>query len=442
MKIKILASFLVVLISLFIANALLKDVYYVIDKNFKLNITNINSMQAFNENYIISGGIEINHFNVANNYEKDKYYGIGIIDKSGKLIQGFKFQEGIVNVNFLDKIKNDSFIGIKEAVGNHSISLININPKTYTVKESKILDKDQNEIIFKSIEEMKYNQVDEKIFISGNLKTKNSKEYPIVVKLLLSGKIDTTFNFDTNNFDSVESIRKIAIQNDGKIILTGIFSYKNGNLTTRNLCRLNKDGKIDFSFLANSKGFNGYYTCYDDVVINKVNGITICGTSNIFNSDSIYAGLIKLDSLGSLDKKFNYFYQGFTHPLGLEGEIVKCLQIADSLYIVGGIIDKFNGKYEIFNHLAIVDESGELKNQYKFILPKQEHEFIFNIFVVDKNIIFISREGELIKLKKLSELEFFIYKNIKIIFYLIFGISIILIVLLKIIKRGKAKSKK
>lgn len=83
-----------------------------------------------------------------------------------------------------------------------------------------------------------------------------------LVRLNADGSLDTTFNQNGTGFATSAIVADIAVQSNGKIVVTGYFSsYNDGTPhTVNNIVRLNSDGTVDTSFNPGGTGFSAYAT--------------------------------------------------------------------------------------------------------------------------------------------------------------------------------------
>ena len=100
-------------------------------------------------------------------------------------------------------------------------------------------------------------QSDGKIVVGGNFDSWNGTTVGYIVRLNSDGTRDTAFT--TNNGTGGDSVvRTIAIQSDGKIVVSGDFTSWNG-VTVNTIVRLNSDGTRDTAFTTNvGTGGNDY----------------------------------------------------------------------------------------------------------------------------------------------------------------------------------------
>jgi uncharacterized repeat protein (TIGR01451 family)/uncharacterized delta-60 repeat protein len=89
-------------------------------------------------------------------------------------------------------------------------------------------------------------QADGKVIVGGDFTSFNNYYYHHLVRLNLNGSVDTTFNADTGA-SANGSVDAILIQPNGQIIIGGVFTNVNG-VNLNHIARLNMDGSVDASF--------------------------------------------------------------------------------------------------------------------------------------------------------------------------------------------------
>jgi uncharacterized delta-60 repeat protein len=221
------------------------------------NFTTFNNLT---ENRIIrlnSNGTKDNTFNVGTGFDNTVYQ--ILIQPDGKiLVLGhFTSFNGVAKNKFIRLNQNGSIDNSFFSFPNLNVPIIGLQP------DGKILMGNFN----------------------GNLKRLNS-----------DGTDDLSFNVGTglNN-----TIRKIVVQADGKILVGGSFTTYNG-LSQKALIRFNSDGTKDLTFNAGGTGI-GSGRVYD-IAIQSDGKIIICG-ANDYNG-IFQNGLIRLNPNGSLDPSF------------------------------------------------------------------------------------------------------------------------------------------
>ena len=167
------------------------------------------------------------------------------------------------------------------------------------------------------------------------------------------GKVDLAFNIlddglQGDGFDS--TVRTVALQADGKLIVGGDFLNFNGAVTPY-LTRLFPDGSKDISFGSGS-GFNGKVYCS---LLQPDGKIVLGGTFTAFNG-TVAGRLIRLNSDGSFDASFNTSVAasaGIVHGLALQ---------TDGSIIIVGSFTKYNGVTA--NHIARILPNGNLDTSF------------------------------------------------------------------------------
>lgn len=178
-------------------------------------------------------------------------------------------------------------------------------------------------------------QTDGKIVIGGEFTNYNGNLRNGLVRLNTDGSIDTSFTIGTginNPSPGLNSIKAVAIQSDGKIIIGGLFTSYNGTARV-NLARLNANGTLDNTFVSNFISDGNTVECIEI----QNDGKIIVGGS--FTSYGSYqrSGIIRLNSNGTIDTSFN-------PGTGIDWGIIQSIKIlSDGKIIAGGDFGSFNG---------------------------------------------------------------------------------------------------
>ncbi|WP_162147236.1 T9SS type A sorting domain-containing protein [Flavobacterium enshiense] len=170
-------------------------------------------------------------------------------------------------------------------------------------------------------------QPDGKIIVGGSFDYFNGIYKKNIARLNVDGSLDTTFSIGTG-FNS--SVRSIAVQSDGKIIVGGEFDMFN-NVSRNRIARLNADGSLDTSFNPGT-GFNN--TVYS-VKIQSDGKLILGGEFQYFNSISRNR-IARLNTDGSLDTSFN-------PGNGFSNSVYATSIQSDGKIVAAGFFDYFNG---------------------------------------------------------------------------------------------------
>lgn len=164
-------------------------------------------------------------------------------------------------------------------------------------------------------------QPDGKILIGGSFRTVNGQVREGFARLNSDGSLDTGFvpplTAPTNLSNSVTSI---ALQPDGKILVSGIFPTSGtATLYENRVFRLDNNGAIDTTF---NSTINDYRNNPVSTIAVQPDGKILIGGSFVFPSgQQLRIGLMRLNSNGSTDTTFNpasnnYVYDIVAQPDG------------------------------------------------------------------------------------------------------------------------------
>ena len=141
-------------------------------------------------------------------------------------------------------------------------------------------------------------QSDGKILVAGNFFLINNMPCSALVRLNANGSIDNSFQYIGN------TVKSIALQTDGKIVIGGEFSFHINNHLQRNVARLNSDGTYDDTFDFGLEGFPMHYVLLEKVVVQPDGKILAAGSFDSFNGLQERC-LMRFNSDGSKDTTFN-----------------------------------------------------------------------------------------------------------------------------------------
>jgi uncharacterized delta-60 repeat protein len=200
-------------------------------------------------------------------------------------------------------------------------------------------------------------QADGKVLITGGFKTVNGVSRYGMARLNPDATLDASFNAGSGVDAEVVAI---AAQSDGKVLIGGYFDGVGGEIRSR-FARLNPNGSVDASF--DSQLFP-YPTSRDDpalLITPTVEAITLQPDGKILVGSASYdnpgqtCDLVRLNSDGSLDASFNPVHGvnvGYS-----ERRICVALQ-SDGKVLIGGLFNSLNGID--LNHIARLNDDGSL----------------------------------------------------------------------------------
>lgn len=176
-------------------------------------------------------------------------------------------------------------------------------------------------------------QNDGKILVGGEFTSYNGTTENRLVRLNTNGIKDVGFYIGTGF--GIQSVRAIALQSDGKVIVGGDFQSFNGEVVNK-IVRLNSDGFRDYSFNTGT-GFN-----YSSLAPPPISCITIQTDGKILigGSFSTYNGvfrnnIIRLNIDGTIDSSFNI-------GTGFNSNVYSIKLQTDGKIVVGGDFTSYN----------------------------------------------------------------------------------------------------
>ncbi len=189
-------------------------------------------------------------------------------------------------------------------------------------------------------------QNDGKFIIGGLFSSYNGTSINRIARINSDGSLDASFNPGPGANNQVQTV---AIQNDGKIIIGGYFSSYNGT-SINGIARINSNGSIDNTFNVGS-GTNDFSS---SIIIQNDGKIIIAGNFTTYNGTSINR-IARLNSNGTVDASFN--------PGSGPNAYIRCSSIQDNgKIIIGGSFTSFNGT--LCNYLTRINSDGSIDTSF------------------------------------------------------------------------------
>lgn len=159
-----------------------------------------------------------------------------------------------------------------------------------------------------------------KIVIGGNFTNYNGINSNRIILLNTDGSIDNSFLIGSG-FNG--NVLAIAIQSDGKLIIGGDFTNYNGNSVSK-IVRLNSNGSIDTSFIIGT-GFNN---SIKSIAVQTDGKVLIGGSYTSYNGIN-KSRIVRLNGNGAIDTSF-YTTTGFNNNVN------KIALLSDGSAVIGG----------------------------------------------------------------------------------------------------------
>lgn len=179
---------------------------------------------------------------------------------------------------------------------------------------------------------------DNKILVVGDFTTFNGSTVGRIVRLNEDGSLDSTFNVGTG-FDAI--INSAAAFGNGKVVLGGKFTRRNGVTISRFITILNTDGSIDSSFVAGT-GFN-YIDAVSNVSFVKImpsGQILATGRFTNFNGTANQVCVTLLNITGTVDSTFSTNIASKFFSINL----AKAYILSDGNYVFMGDLNQYSGQ--------------------------------------------------------------------------------------------------
>lgn len=190
-------------------------------------------------------------------------------------------------------------------------------------------------------------QNDGKILVGGSFTNYNGTAINRLARLNADGTLDASFTTGTG--PNSGSISSITVLNDGKMIITGVFTSFNG--TAGRIVKLNADGSIDTSFSTGGTGPN--FPVYS-VAMRNDGKIMIGGNFSTFNGVA-NARVARLNANGNLDTTFN-------PGANIDGAVQTLALQADNKVIIAGGFTKYGTT--LSNKIMRLNEDGTLDTTF------------------------------------------------------------------------------
>ncbi len=189
-------------------------------------------------------------------------------------------------------------------------------------------------------------QPDGKIIVAGSFDKIGGQTRFSVVRLDADGSFDPTLTipFPARIFGGI----LVAVQSDGKILLSGNFSSIGGQ-TRNGFARVNADGSLDTAFNPPCSGFST-----NSIIIQPDGKILFGGSCTTTTSP----GISRINANGTVDASFN-------PGTGANGSAVQAIALqADGKVLIGGQFTTFNGQSR--RGIARLNADGSLDPTFVF----------------------------------------------------------------------------
>ncbi len=198
-------------------------------------------------------------------------------------------------------------------------------------------------------------QNDGRILVVGNFTNLNGTHLNYIGRLNANGLLDSSFNPGSAADDPIYSVAETFVDGQRKVLIGGGFSTFNGS--PRNaIARLNNDGGIDVTF-APSLGADGTVYAVVPYPASSVNaGKVIIGGDFTNVNGQTRNRIARLNADGSLDQTFN-------PGAGANGSVRTIAIQPDGRILVGGLFTFF--AEQVYNYIVRLDATGAVDAQFQ-----------------------------------------------------------------------------
>lgn len=198
-------------------------------------------------------------------------------------------------------------------------------------------------------------QTDGKIVVSGISNNGVNDDFA-VVRYNTDGSLDTTFDFDGKVTTDIggynDTCRSIAIQTDGKILVSGYFN--NGLNLDIATVRYNDNGSMDSSFDVDGKVTTAVGNLDDichSIILQNDGKIVLGGYSFILDNSQTQISLIRYNTNGSLDTSFDSDGKVLT-SIGNSYDFGRAISIQNDgkIVVVGNSVTNFKANFAILRY--------------------------------------------------------------------------------------------
>jgi uncharacterized repeat protein (TIGR01451 family)/uncharacterized delta-60 repeat protein len=170
-----------------------------------------------------------------------------------------------------------------------------------------------------------------KIILGGDFTMVNGTNVNHIARLNADGTLDSSFNNQQFTSGPNDSVRSVAIQVDGRVVIGGLFTSVNGN-SQNYIARLNTDGTLDSSFNVGA-GANDAVTA---LTLQQDLKVVAGGAFTLANSVTRNR-LTRLNSDGSPDAGINF-------GQGANNFVSAVVVQPDGKIVIGGGFTQFDGQ--------------------------------------------------------------------------------------------------
>ncbi|MCF8424704.1 MAG: hypothetical protein K9H41_10190, partial [Bacteroidia bacterium] len=179
-------------------------------------------------------------------------------------------------------------------------------------------------------------QPDGKLIVVGDFSKCNGSNRKGIARISTTGALESSSTFNPGNGPN-NTVYDAALQSDGKIIIAGGHTKYGTNFINR-ITRVNTNGTFDGTFNPSSAADNTIYS----IAIQADQNIIAGGAFTSFNGVS-KNGIVRITPSGSIDGTFNIGTGVTSSPTNSATAIRACKIQSDGMILIGGLFTTYNG---------------------------------------------------------------------------------------------------
>jgi uncharacterized delta-60 repeat protein len=203
-------------------------------------------------------------------------------------------------------------------------------------------------------------QGNNQLLVGGDFTIADGVPRQRIARFNSNGTIDPGFSLPSSSYGANDSVRAIAVQSDGRILVGGFFTNFN-NVVQNHIARLNSDGTLDSQFTIGSGADNAVYALAQTFV-NGAGKILVAGAfANI--GGSAYNSIARLNGDDSNGAQPGSVDTSFNPGLGANATVYALAVQGDGKVVIGGDFTAVNGNTN-FNHIARLNTDGSVDTNF------------------------------------------------------------------------------
>ena len=257
---------------------------------------------------------------------------------------------GLVSLNLV--LTNAALVGNVtpwNALGSPSNAVLNIIDTTTVNEIPGAPDVTYNAFGFNGPVYALTSEPNNQLLVGGDFTFADGVYRQRIARLNADGSLDPTFSLPSSAMGADASVRTVAVQTDGRILVGGYFTNLN-SVAMHGIARLNNDGSLDSLFNPGS-GANSPVYAAAETFVNGVREILVGGGFSLLNGQGAN-GVGRLNDDGTPDAGFNF------GGLGANGTVYALAVQADGRILIGGDFTQVNGINA--SHIARLNVNGSV----------------------------------------------------------------------------------